>query len=209
MEGLSRDTWIATHSPISPEKLHALGYVNFVWNVCEHELFSLFATVMKIPEREAWVLVHDLGDISICLRIKEIARYRYPGTPYLDLIENALEVYEVCRANRNQLTHFTIGIAHDKFELVLKRASKKPNTRDTQSISESVWDMRRVGRDINRLRGQLAELWAVETFGGGELPLPSKLRVPAPLWTPRPQAPKAPKRQPQPSRQKRKSDDQA
>jgi hypothetical protein len=59
------DAWVVTHSALPPKKLHALGYVTFIWNICEHDLFSLFAEVSGLPERDAWTRVYDLGSIGI------------------------------------------------------------------------------------------------------------------------------------------------
>lgn len=199
LDSLSRDTWVATHSPISPERLHALGYITFVWNSAEHNLFSLFAAVMKLPEREAWVLCHDLGDISIGLRIRELLKFRSNDEALNECINNVLDVYEACRINRNLLTHFVI-VAGGSTELSLYKGSRKPSDKSSQAIADSLWDLRRVGREIRSLNRRLQLLWCMYDGPPSERgPSPSKLPVPRSLWTPPPQAPRTPKHQPRSS----------
>ena len=67
---LSDDEWIKSHSPIEAEKLHALGLITFMWNACEYKLFELFHLTFGITPQLAWLLVHDLGSVSISDRIK-------------------------------------------------------------------------------------------------------------------------------------------
>jgi hypothetical protein len=63
------DPWIDSHSPIETEKLHALGYITFTWNVCEFHLFDLFCLTFGMPPNLAWMLAHDLGDVALSNRI--------------------------------------------------------------------------------------------------------------------------------------------
>jgi hypothetical protein len=203
-EALSWDAWMTTHSPLPPKKLHALGYVQFAWNACEHHLFSLLAEVIGLPERDVWTLAHDLGDIAVVTRIKILAKRRYKDDPVtVRVIENALEVYDICRQNRNQLTHFDIAAGLGSDVLTLFRRSKNPETRDSPPFPDSLNDIRRVGRDIRRLSGHLQHIWMVllvNRVQGRREPLPNILRVPEPLWKPLPHVPTKRKRRPPSSR---------
>lgn len=43
--GMEEDPWIRDHSPVSPAILHALGYLNWRWNIAEIGLQAMFSTV--------------------------------------------------------------------------------------------------------------------------------------------------------------------
>jgi hypothetical protein len=145
------DTWLGLHSPISAKKLHALGYMTYMWNACEHQLFTLFCVVMDISEKDGWALAYDLGNIAIMTRIKVISSVRYKHqASILELIQNCLEVYEVCRQNRNQLTHFTVaGYLSDEPNLF--RKSRNAETMEPLPFPDKLSDLRRVANDIRRL----------------------------------------------------------
>jgi hypothetical protein len=74
-------------------------------------------------------------------------------------IENALTVYDMCRKNRNQVTHFNIQLALGEerasgFRLV--RKSRKPDTSPTKMpFADKLSDLRRVAKEIRRLNLQL------------------------------------------------------
>src|SRR4051812_24749014 len=100
MRSLSDDPWIQSNSPLSPDKLHAIGVIAFRWNQCEYALLTLFADVVGLPGRDVWALAHDLGDISICERIRTLTDFRAYNEWGKELISNYLEFYDKCRQNR-------------------------------------------------------------------------------------------------------------
>jgi hypothetical protein len=200
------DTWITAYSSISPKQLHAIGVVAYFWNGCESNLFTLFQTVAGLSHREAWAIAFDMGNIALCQRIRVLAALRFKGreSDLLDLINNALDVYEICRMNRNQLTHFTAaGYTNGPIELL--RISKKPDAPDATAFAHSLKDIRRVARETKKLGIRLQVMWTdvIVLFNPGKTlpwPLPKILPLPVSLWTPPPQNPKAQKRPPRSSR---------
>ncbi len=108
-ESLSRDHWIILNSEIEPEKLHALGVIIFRWNLSENKLLEIFKQILNCSTGEAHILAYELGDIALMNRIKVLARTRIKDDPNLiATIQNILSVYEVCRLNRNQLSHLEL-----------------------------------------------------------------------------------------------------
>jgi hypothetical protein len=199
---LSIDRWISTHSPIEPERLHALGVVTLYWNECEYELFLIFGEVLALPLPQLWALAHDLGDIAISTRIMALARAKKFDEAALSALENALAVYDVCRRNRNQLTHFWAmgGIAGGR---TLYHRSKKPDDYFPDLFDSKLEDIRRVAEEIMALRDHLFQLeGAINGIGrkAPGAPWPSKLPVPKLLYEPPPPIPTKPKHRPQSSR---------
>jgi hypothetical protein len=58
----------------------------------------------------AQLMIHDLGDVTICNKIRDLLALRkeYIGAEK-QMIFSALDAYEINRLNRNQLSHFTRG----------------------------------------------------------------------------------------------------
>jgi len=118
------DPWMIANSKLGHKRLLALGVIAYQWNKAELWLFHIFCDVSGYSEAEAWSLVYDLGDVAICARIKSLLKYR-KLTSEAPLIENALEVYDLCRQNRNSAMHaWTRGISDDG-QIGLARKSKK------------------------------------------------------------------------------------
>jgi hypothetical protein len=154
---LSRDPWIMANSEIDPQRLHALGVISFRWNMSEQLLFALFGQLLNCPEREVLILGHELGHIALMIRVRVLASTRLEDDPKLiAAIDNALDVYDICRQNRNQLTHFNVQIALGKerlsgFNLVRKR--RKPDTFPVKMpFDDTVKNLRRVAKEIRRLK---------------------------------------------------------
>src|ERR1700677_4623263 len=104
---LSDDPWIARHSIIDPERLHALGIITLQWNHCERNLWLIFSVVFSLNRRVAWIIGHDIGDISLCEKIREMIKAVKPDPDVAAVLEAYLKTYDACRVNRNTLTHFT------------------------------------------------------------------------------------------------------
>jgi hypothetical protein len=195
---LSRDKWIRTNSEIDAQKLHALGVVTFRWNVCENKLLSLFWTLLDLPPEETQVILHDLSMVEVMRRVKALASIKLKENRELvAAIENGLRVFDSCRINRNQLTHFTFVLARDNdtgpYRLALARMSRKPEYRERVPFPDSINDIRRVARDIRRLNAFLRD---VERRAAAKIrpsrqikledwPLPKPLPLPELLWPPK------------------------
>jgi len=184
-----RDQWIATNSPIDAPRLHALGVVIVYWNNCEKELFVLLGEVLGLPLKELWVIAHDLGQVAISTKIEALARAKNFSCATQSAIKNTLEVYDICRQNRNQLVHFWVsGLSGDR---QLYRKSKKPEF-SVKVFKSDLADIRRVAEDIKALAYHMSALQAaINTTGRGppNSPLPSNLALPALLYSSAPQAP--------------------
>lgn len=61
---------MAENSPIPPEKLHALGLITLEWNSAEVFLFILFTVVSRLGGGVAWIMVRELGDVTLSTRIE-------------------------------------------------------------------------------------------------------------------------------------------
>jgi hypothetical protein len=160
---LSCDNWIRINSEIEAQRLHALGVVTFRWNVCENKLFALFWTPLDLPNEEAQVISHDMNLTDVTTRVRALASIKLKKDKKLiAAIKNGLQVFERCRTNRNQLTHFTFVLARESetgpFRLALARTSRKPEYRERVQFADSITDIRRVARDIRQLNAFLRTL---------------------------------------------------
>jgi hypothetical protein len=181
----TNDEWIASRYPKIPEKLHALGVVSVAWNEAENWLFWLFSTIVGLPVAESWVLGHELGDVAISERIRALVRLKKVPEKTIEIIENALEFYDICRTNRNQLTHFVVVNYPD--DMILKRRSKKPNIYDSSPFDNSLEDIRRVADEIMWIQRRLWVIVVKIGDGAGLAtagPWPSTLPLPDLLWKP-------------------------
>jgi hypothetical protein len=200
---LSDDPWIAEHSYIDPERLHALGMITLWWNLCERNLFFLFCNVMGCSPRIGWLLAHDLGDLQISMRIREMLKLRPHSADVDELLQNVLKVYDVCRQNRNSLTHFTPNISSaDPTEIKsatfvrMKGPSPEPSP-----LPSALTDIRQVAIEVHYLASYL---WRIHKAlsarsKGQQAGLPPLVAVPDLLWKPHPQTAPKPKRPQRPS----------
>jgi|HubBroStandDraft_3_1064219.scaffolds.fasta_scaffold133589_1 hypothetical protein len=180
---LSADPWIAKNSPLSPERLHAIGVVNVRWNDCEFWLLLLLCSVSKIPRREIWAMAHDLGDIAMCKKIRTFTLFRGYRDHGRALIENALDVYDLCRQNRNNIVHAWVRASGS--DPTLSRKSKKPDDPEASPFPSDLGDIRRVAEDVGELQTRLWLLCCMIDDGELAKPLtsPEKLLEPELLWT--------------------------
>jgi hypothetical protein len=200
---LSDDPWIAQNSYIDPERLHALGVITLWWNHCERNLFFLFCRVFNLRLRVGWIIAHDLGDISVSNKMREMMKLHPPESDVADLLKCCLDVYDICRQNRNTLTHFTghspsadPKSLDDVIFLRMKGPSAEP-----RPIPSSLTDIRRVAFEINILSTYLWKTHKaiVARQQGQPATLPPLVAVPELLLKPPPQTPPKPKRPPRPS----------
>jgi hypothetical protein len=199
------DQWVIDHSPIEFERLHALGYITFSWNQCEKSLFWLFSTIISLPEEQCWALVHDMGDVSVYPTIAALMKLKKYHAESVAAIDNVLQAYDICRENRNQLTHFEVSGSADSFALM--RKSKKRDTMAAANFPADLTDLREVATQIDRVDDYLWILTVVlgdydPTKPGA--PWPQKLQSPRSIVRP-PQTPPEQKHQQKPSRASRKA----
>ena len=198
---LDDDPWIVAKklNGIEPAKLHALGVVTLNWNLCETALFWLFSDISGLPLEQSWVHAHDLGDIALIERIKALVKIKsfHPDTE--SAITNTLDVYDICRRNRNQLTHFEVVGIFERTSIA--RRSKKPDSPQSETFPNDLEDIRRVADDIKRLHTQLWLMTVVmEQHPPTEpAPWPPTLTEPELLWKPPQQVPTEPQPQRPPS----------
>jgi hypothetical protein len=179
------DSWIKSYSPIAAEKLHALGYINLIWNVTEYWLNALLASVSGLSEDMCRMFVYDLGDVAISDRIRTFSATRAFDRPMMAAIERALGAYDICRLNRNHLNHFALASRSGHKGLRLHKIAKKPK-RELMPIPDDLEDIRRVGEEISALKIFLEHL-ALATWKNAKAPPPPSLDtlpLPQRLWTP-------------------------
>jgi hypothetical protein len=191
---LSDDPWITEHSPIDAEKLHALGYLTFVWNACESWSHFVFAAVAGVKADVALAMSHDMGDQALFEKMKALAKARKLDNEIIKCIDDLKEIYDLCRKNRNQLSHFGVLYGEKTFRLTRRKGS----TLDRQPIDDDLASIRRVGEECDALHSYLIKvLFFIQRRVGGEpTPLPNRPPLPKLIWSPPPQT--LPKRLRQP-----------
>lgn len=193
---LTADPWVKDNCPLPAEKLHAIGVIAFRWNNCEFWLLLLLCGVSKLPRRDVWAMVHDLGDVAMCTRVRTFALFRGYHPDAIALIENVLAVYDLCRQNRNSIVHaWTRSSGADPS---LARKSKKPHDPESTPFPSELPDLRRVANETEWLSARLWLLCCLLEDGSMNKPLPSPKILPLPelLWKPHHQDSTKPKRQP-------------
>jgi hypothetical protein len=179
---LSIDEWMTSNSELGHKRLHALGVITQRWNRAERWLFTIFCDVSGYDEAEAWALVYNLSTPAISERIRSLLKIRNYATE-APLIENALEVFNVCRQNRNSVTHaWTRGLSADG-QLALASKSKKAENFDADPFPSSLDDLRRVAAEIESLN---TRLWLLSCFAEDAQPTSSIQKLPLPFLLVRP-----------------------
>lgn len=180
---MENDPWIEAHSPIDPAKLHALGYVNLVWNGAEYWLSALLSSVAGLRERHTHIFTFDMGDTSIITRIKAFAAERSFDRPMQVSLEHGLAAYDICRINRNHLNHYALASNRKgDWELRLHRVARKP-VRELVPLPDDLEDIRRVGEEIYSVRSFIERLTLAADNHPNALapPLPESLALPKEL----------------------------
>jgi hypothetical protein len=199
---LSDDPWIRRHSTIDPERVHALGVITLQWNHCERNLWLIFSVVFSLHRRVAWIIGHDIGDISLCEKIKEMVKVVRPDPDVATVLDAYLKAYDACRINRNTLTHFTSATNPADPDLLnavflrRKGPSGKPNP-----LPSTLKDIRRVAEEIHTLMIYSWKLYKalLARNEGKRAELPPIIVAPDLLWKPPPPIVPKPKRLPQSS----------
>jgi hypothetical protein len=182
---LSDDPWILEHSVIDPERLHALGMITLFWNQCERNLWHLFCLVFDFHPRVGWIIAHDMGDVAICERIKEMLKIQPINENTKKLVLSVLASYDICRINRNTLTHFTVRPDEDGQFSFVRTKGPVPIQ---HLLPSSLEDVRSVAFEVKVLSHYIWDLYrGLHTFGSEKpTPLPPILEPPELLWKPPP-----------------------
>ena len=180
---LDADEWIRAHSPMDPRKLHAMGCLNVEWSTCEYWAHATFGTVLGSKTNVAYAISHDMGDISLWNRIRDVAETRKFEAEDREALSYASKYYERCRTNRNQLVHFSLVMGANELRLARK---KGPKLLEQQLFADSLEDVRRVCMDLSQLRRHLMDLnvclWGRES--GKPTTWPTRPPLPALIATP-------------------------
>jgi hypothetical protein len=158
-----------------------------------------------------WIMGHDLGDIALSKRIKEIMNRRHDNSEIRALIDNYLSNYDVCRQNRNTLTHFTGFVPRDANKETVDLSSIRfVRLKDIKAKPEffpsALIDIRRVALEI---RGLSLHSWRIyevlELLAEGKSPeLPPIIVAPELLLKPPQNNTLKPGREPKLSRAERR-----
>jgi hypothetical protein len=208
---LSDDPWIKRHSMIDPERLHALGIITQQWNHCERNLWLIFSVVFSLHRRVAWIIGHDIGDISLCEKIKEMIKVVQPNPEVATVLGAYLKVYDACRVNRNTLTHFTSATnpttPDDLMNAVFLR--RKGPSGQPNELPSTLTDVRRVAEEVQALTIYSWKLYKalLARSEGKQAELPPTIVPPDLLWKPPPPTVPKPKRLPRSSRQSEPPED--
>ncbi len=196
---MNEDAWIKANSELDPDVLHALGVIGFRWNSCEFGLKMLFSLATNINHQNALLITQDMGSVTISNIIRETKELpkRYPAR--VDDVFFALDLFDISRLNRNQLTHYlpaanSVGETEFRRNKILGGLAGDP-------IPNTALDVRRVAEDVDQLRTYLAKLYNhLNNLGRNALyPLPQRPPLPERLWKPPPPNPPKSKSPPQAS----------
>ena len=120
------DLWIEKLSGFyAPKKLHALGAVTFLWNTCESSISEIFEVISGIPYSVYWIMTRDINVPTLCGKLAEVAEYRKLPITTTAWLAHTLKVFDHCRRNRNQLTHFVITFENQDGGLQMADAVEK------------------------------------------------------------------------------------
>jgi hypothetical protein len=191
---MNHDPWVRANSELPPEVLHALGVISFRWNSCEFGLKMLFAESTGISVPNSLLITQEMGSITISAIIRETFELRKRDAPIVDEVLFSLDLFDVNRLNRNQLTHYLPATGPVGMEI---RRNKVFGGVGGESIPSKVTDVRRVADEIGTLRTHLARIYNhLKNPNVARYPLPQRPPLPERLWKPLPPNQPKPPRQP-------------
>lgn len=204
------DPWIASHSPISPEKMHAIGCLVFYWNLCEFDAKHFFWLALGGTNQAATIVSHDMGDRTIWEKTLLLMQLRGFRPELVDRVEHGSKLHERCNTNRNAFVHFVAGGSPEPSDdgSILRLARQKGPVFNPVPLHDQLATMRRVADDCSNLHLYLTAIWTHEiTFRhsgdhpeqNARFPLPDKPPLPELVWTIPPKTQAKRKRQPQSS----------
>lgn len=185
------DLWISSKSDKTvAETLHALGVVSLIWNACEYGLLPIFCAVTNIDTRLAWIIIHDLGDVATSNNIRDALATSKHSVSEKEAILYAIDLYDMNRINRNQLTHFMPIFGLDGLALF----RQKGPFIWPEWFPSDLKSVRRVADELEVLCAYLSDVgeYFTKMKGTAPGPLPNRPPLPERLWKPPP--PNRPKR---------------
>lgn len=169
-------------SALPAEKLHALGYITFAWNACEYWTGAIFSIVSGIDQSIGRIITHDLGDVGIWKKVREISENKNHPIDVIDLLNHSSRFYDICRINRNTYVHATGGlIGRGGISLIRRKGPKQFG----DYIPDGLNDLRRVCEDLDSLNHFLEEvaMYIMDLNEGiRNLPPPAMPPLPNEVW---------------------------
>lgn len=187
------DPWIASHSPIDPARLHALGYINFQWNKVELAFRILYAAFVTGPFEAGWTESYDqrISDVSEKIRKSVVASFHSEDLKIAAL--HCLDLIDINRKNRNQLTHFLPSSESDGVIIRNNKNADFSSIFAAPSVPSDLISLRQLAEEIDAAMAYIIGIInVVGTRSRSPLqeppqPLPDKPPLPKMLWTvPRP-----------------------
>jgi hypothetical protein len=185
---LDTDSWIMENSPIEPERLHALGTINFYWSQSEFGFFCIFSLLCGLDVDRTAAAFGGLSATAQIAAVKALSKTMPSQILFdkdgmaeklRDAIFHAAELFDANRKNRNAVVHAYFFQKRDAVAMQ-NRAPKK--SWDFKDIPCSLGDLRATAMECKvlcaYLSGLLAHLFALNRPQGSfprELPpLPNK-----------------------------------
>ncbi len=191
---LDKDPWIAENSPIEPERLHAIGVINFFWSQSEFGIFCIFSVLCGLDIDRTTAAFQSLSSRTLIEAIRNLARTmpsQFLTDPdgraekLRDAICYATDLFEANRQNRNSIVH--AYYSGRKTEIRLQNRSPKKSW-VFKDIPSSLEDLRAISTELKELcaylSGIIGYLFALNLpnsrrHGDDALPpLPSKPSLP-------------------------------
>lgn len=148
---LTDDPWIQCHSPIEPEKLHAIGVIAYKWNTCEIGIRILLDCISNRNIDVTWAETHDIRPSQLLKRIEKTISTSYYKPPVKEAVLHAVKLYDVNRVNRNQLSHFLPSASRTGMEIRNNKTSDFSAIFDSPTVRSELSDIRRVAEEIQAL----------------------------------------------------------
>lgn len=168
----SDDPWIASNSPLDPDKLHALGVVNFHWNIVAQLLQTILGNLRGAPNGFHSLSKTQMRDIQRMRADEVVGSIRaelsnhYRTDKSDDYINRVLDAAEICRKNRNGLVHFYVDGFYNKMQPM---TIIKNYFFDHDRVPDKLGAMRQVSEDTEALwkvmspmLGDLTILWGLK-----------------------------------------------
>ncbi|RYF51892.1 MAG: hypothetical protein EOO38_01990 [Cytophagaceae bacterium] len=171
-EKLDDDQWIAENSPISAKKLHALGVVNFHWNIVDQLLRVILCNIRGhssgayTPATNSQIKkIKELSFAHVVCGIKSEMFYLKHTENSLQYMRDIISAAEICRRNRNGLVHYFIDgfhnpsrgemkIVRDFFHRKIELPDSLTNIRQVAKETEALWMV------MSEMLGHLTILWS-------------------------------------------------
>ena len=185
---LSDDEWIASNSPIDPDKLHALGVANFHWNIVDQLLQTILGNLEGAPggfrslPSKRLKKIQKMTSHDVITAIRDGLGSKYNTDLSNDYINRVLDAADVCRKNRNSLVHFHVDGFYNQLQPM---GLIKNYFFDHDPMPDTIAAIRQVAKDIEAvwklmtaMLGQLTILWGLKSDRNAfqtEIPKPSDL----------------------------------